>query len=121
MPRYIIKLNDQYLEWSTVVDAPITFGMSLAEFKEHYRSEYGEDGMRCLAERLERVERVGTSEIGAMRIEDTISCNRAGDNDKRLTKKQIVAKYCPTRPGSDSQAGHTPRTSDKSAKAGATR
>jgi len=30
MPRYIIKLEDYYLEWSTVVDAPVTFGATWA-------------------------------------------------------------------------------------------
>jgi hypothetical protein len=41
MGRFICKFEDKddvyYLEWSTVVDAPVTFGMSLEEFKEYYR------------------------------------------------------------------------------------
>ena len=49
MPRYILKINDgskdYYLLWSTVVDAPVTQGMSLREFKKYYQSEYGEQGM----------------------------------------------------------------------------
>lgn len=40
MPRFIIKLTDPkdglsyYLIWSTVVDAPVTYGLSLDEIKE---------------------------------------------------------------------------------------
>lgn len=49
MPRYICKLQDgdtaYYMEWSTVVDAPVTFGMTLEEFMEHYREEYGKRGL----------------------------------------------------------------------------
>lgn len=42
MGRAIIKLNDGkrdwYLEWSTVVDAPVTYGMSLKGLKAHEKS-----------------------------------------------------------------------------------
>lgn len=58
MGRYILKIKDHYLEWSTVVDAPVTFGMLLPEFKEYYRDEYGRDGYRELKHRLERVEEI---------------------------------------------------------------
>ena len=43
MGRFIIKLSgegrDFYLEWSTVVDVPITSGMSLKEFKKYLTHE----------------------------------------------------------------------------------
>lgn len=48
MPRYIIKIKDKYFEWSTIVDAPVTNGMSLTEFRSYYQSEYGEDAMKNL-------------------------------------------------------------------------
>jgi hypothetical protein len=47
MPTYICKFQDgekaYYLEWSTIVDAPITTGMSLQEFKQHYCGSGGVD------------------------------------------------------------------------------
>lgn len=98
MPRYIVKLsdknNDYYLEWSSVVDAPVTYGMSLTEFKKYYNKEYGRNGMKNLGERLQRVKSNGTScELGD-NINDFISTNRAGDREKRLSKKEIINKYC---------------------------
>ncbi len=98
MGHSIIKLNDgtrdYYLEYSGVVDAPITNGMTLDEFKEYYRDEYGRDGFDRLAQRLERVEARGTSEYNAESVDDTLVCNRAGKNETRLTKAQIIEMYC---------------------------
>jgi hypothetical protein len=65
MPTYIVKLSkdgvDRYFEWSTVVDAPTTYGMALDEFREYYREHYGESGMEQLPGRLARVEKTGCS------------------------------------------------------------
>lgn len=97
MGRYIIKLThesiDYYLEWSSVVDAPITYGMSLEEFKKYYIEEYGKQSENNLIERLERVERTGTSWHNAT-LDDVIDSNRAGDNGRHISKKQIIIKYC---------------------------
>jgi len=98
MGKYIIKLNDgekdYYLEYSSVVDAPTSFGMSLEEFKEFYRDEYGREGFDRLEQRLKRVEEKGTSEHNADNVDDTIGCNRAGKRETRLTKQQIIEVYC---------------------------
>jgi hypothetical protein len=46
MPRYIVRLTDSrankdyYLFWSTVVDAPVSDGIGLEEFKKEYKEEY---------------------------------------------------------------------------------
>lgn len=95
MGRYIVKLNEYYFEYSTVVDAPVTFGMSLDEFKGHYRREYGALGMNGLDERLRRVEQNGTS----CRLENNtpelvMSDNRAGPDESRLTLNEIYKAYC---------------------------
>ena len=98
MGHYIIKLNDgkqdYYLEYSSVCDAPITNGMNLDEFKEYYLEEYGRSGMEGLDQRLARVELKGTSEYNAESVDDTLVCNRAGKNETRLTKAQIIEMYC---------------------------
>ena len=100
MPRYIVKLNDgtrdYYLEYSTIVDAPVTFGMSLEEFTDYYRKEYGENSLRFeFPERMTRVEERGTSSrIGYESAEQTMKRNRAGKNGTRLTIPQIIDLYC---------------------------
>jgi len=97
MGRFIIKLSgegrDFYLEWSTVVDVPITSGMSLKEFKKYYRKEYGSEGMRELPERLRRVESTGCSAPHTT-LDNFLSCNRAGDNEEEISKEEIFKKYC---------------------------
>ena len=45
-----------YFDFSTVVDAPTTHAMTLAEYEHYYRQRYGEEGMRELPARLERAD-----------------------------------------------------------------
>lgn len=103
MPQYIIKLSDKttdyYLIWSTVVDAPVTYGQQLEYFKRYYKKQYGEEGMKELVGRLERVEKTGISAHPPFDdLDDLFLCNRAGDNETKLSKKQIIAKYCTNSP-----------------------
>ena len=99
MPKYIIKLRDDklsrdwYLEWSTIVDAPITFGMSREEFEHYYLVEYGEAGMRDdFSERMRRVEENGTS--GPFGLHSLLVANRAGTAEAHLGYEEIVERYC---------------------------
>lgn len=94
MARLIVKLGGKYLEWSTVTDAPRTYGMTLAELREHIRFERGEDGLAALPERLARVEATGTSSQDVVTVDELIECNRAGPNERELTKTELIAKYC---------------------------
>ncbi len=102
MPHYIVKLETpkgpRYLDWSTVVDAPVTYGMTLDAFKAWYRDEHGEQGMRTLPARLARVEANGTSDMTPTSAADLLSCNRAGEKEARLTVAEIIAKYCDEAP-----------------------
>jgi hypothetical protein len=93
MPRYIVKIKDRYFDWSTVVDAPVTYGMTLERFREYYRSEYGSDGMRHLDDRLERVEAKGTSSRLDENLKECIGFNRAGENEKQISISQIYKQY----------------------------
>jgi hypothetical protein len=101
MPRYIIKLHDKkenkdyYLEWSTVVDAPVTYGQSLEDFKEYYKQANGTNSMAELEERLKRVEEKGISGIAPFDdLEAEISRNRAGENETSLDLDGILERYC---------------------------
>lgn len=100
MPRFIIKLTDEktntdyYLEWSTVVDAPVTYGLSLGEFREYYRHEYGQSGMRDFDQRMERVEKTGSSAYQDGFLSTILAHNRAGDSEKSLSREQILELYC---------------------------
>lgn len=96
----IIKIHDEktnkeyYLEWSSIVDAPITYGLSLKEFKSYWKDEYGRRGMLELPFLLERVESFFTSERGGVTLNSYFKNNRAGKNESRLDKKGILDNYC---------------------------
>lgn len=100
MPVYIVKLTDKkdskdyYLEWSTVVDAPVTRGMSLDEFKRYYQCRYGEEGFDKLPDRLSRVEQKGTSSIEDRSVESLITLNRAGEAENHLDYDDLIEEYC---------------------------
>jgi hypothetical protein len=98
MAHFICKIVEEnqlwYFEWSTVVDAPITFGMSLEEFKKYYKEEYGRKGMDDLEQRLERVEEKGTSSRIHKSVDDLIDYNRAGQRGSSLSRQQLIDVYC---------------------------
>jgi hypothetical protein len=101
MPQYIMKIHDDkcdkdyYLIWSTIVDAPVTYGMSLEEFKQYYQAEFGKSGMERLKERMERVRKTGISAHPPFaNYERYFESNRAGDKETRLDKEGILEKYC---------------------------
>ena len=107
MPRYIVKMTKEgieaYMEWSTIVDAPVTYLMSLEEFKQYYRDEYGRDGMIKLHRRMERVETNGISAHDGVREYDSLwKYNRAGDDEAQLTKDEVWQKYYVERPQGES-------------------
>lgn len=99
MPRFIIKLVDgadaYYMNWSTIVDAPVSRGMTLEELHEDTRVEHGESGLRELPARLERVERQGTSQMhDAETADEAIAFNRAGPRETQLNREEILNVYC---------------------------
>lgn len=94
MARFIIKIEDKYFEWSTVVDAPITYGLTREQFEDYYRGEYGAVGMEDLPNRLARADTIGTSSLmGYKSVEEAIAGNRAGPNETELTADEILVAY----------------------------
>ena len=92
MPRYIVKLEGRYFEWSTVVDAPVTEPMTPEEFRDYWRDEYGRTGMLRLPEHMARVEEWGTSCGGlALSAEECLRFNRAGPNETCLSMDELRA------------------------------
>lgn len=77
MGRSIVRLVDDsgelWIEWSSIVDAPVFVADSRQDFEAYYLEEYGGDGMRDLSKRMERVLATGTSsyrhESNSMRID----------------------------------------------------
>lgn len=96
MGDFLVKLDvDCYVEWSSVVDAPVTHTMTLEELREYVRREYGERGLSGFDARMARVEMFGTSSLDGTSAESMISCNRAGDRESTITREEIIARYAP--------------------------
>lgn len=97
MGRVIVAVDHgearYYMEWSSVVDAPITRGMRLTEFLDHFRAEYGQTGMRQLADKLDRANRYGTSCLRPTSFDEYIAGNHAGLHGTEATRGQIVSHY----------------------------
>jgi hypothetical protein len=100
-----------YVEWSSIVDAPITRGMSVDELRAYVKEQYGNEGLRELPARLRRCEIDGTSSLRRESAEEVILCNRAGQGETRLTMAQIVDYYC-ERGCSGKKPTGVPATSD---------
>jgi len=89
----IVKLEDRYIIWSTIVDAPITFGMTLEELTEYVRDESGRRGIEELKSRLERVELRGTSSMLDRSAVDTVWLNRAGAGETCMSVEQLTEYF----------------------------
>ena len=84
MGHGIIKLGeDQYVEWSTIVDAPVSYVTD----RETAAVAWGE-------ERVARADEKGTSYLD---IEETaaeyVAFNRAGPNEECLTLEEILKEF----------------------------
>jgi hypothetical protein len=93
MGKAIVKIKDLYFEWSTVVDAPVTYGMTKEELFDFVKKEYGNEGLKELPTGLELIEETGTSFYYGNTIEELVSNNRAGKNEKRLSLDELYKKY----------------------------
>lgn len=94
--RCIIKLkkDDQewYLEWSSTIDAPITFAMSKEEMTIWLRKQRWFDFE--IENLMKQLDKTGCGLPNVKSVEDLIKDNRAGENKECLTYEQIVEKFC---------------------------
>lgn len=95
MPHYILKIKDRFIEWSTVVDAPVSYGMTREDMREHLLAET--DGSRAseimVDERLDRADAKGSSDLMGMTAEEVVAGNRAGPDESELTFDEIYEAY----------------------------
>ena len=98
MGRTIIKIKDKFFEWSTIVDAPVTYGMDENELRSYIKDEYGNAGLEDLPKQLQRVQEKGASwHDEDYDLEQTVMCNRAGENESCISLDEIYERYTATR------------------------
>lgn len=94
MPRYIAKLADnKYVEWSTIVDAPVTYILTRDQMLAHLDEQDGKRSFDENRQRLERCDKNGTSCQFPMNMKDLIRYNRAGEDEKEISLKEILERY----------------------------
>lgn len=101
MGQFIVKLEGKYLVWSTVVDAPLTFGMTREELTDWIREEEGAEGVRALPERMMRVDASGTSAFRRLTPEEVMRTNRAGPRETCISIDEIAERWVRTEKGRD--------------------
>lgn len=94
MAEIILHHNGAYNMFSTIVDAPIfKSALTLEQLTQYIKEEYGRTAVEELPRRLERAHAKGTSAIYDDSLADTISANRSGPNEKRLSTKAFIAQF----------------------------
>ena len=91
--------TEWWLEWSTVVDAPVTYGMTEAQLGEHIMTTQGSDGLGRLSRRMEVARsRGGLASTSFLDYERDVDHNRAGAKETSITIAQLIDVYCHRKP-----------------------
>lgn len=93
--HHIVKLpNGNYLVWSSVADAPLSYGLPSDAFADFARDEYGHifNGA-SLETKMALADRLGSSRPGYETLEELIAGNCAGIDGSSLTLDEIVEVY----------------------------
>lgn len=88
-----MKLADEeYVEWSTVVDAPVTYAMTRDEMTDYLREEYGRQREHETPARLARCDVRGHSALwpsAGNSAEDFIRGNHAGQDGREASLAEL--------------------------------
>lgn len=105
MPRYILHHEETglFLEYSTIVDAPVSTAAPYDEFLEFMCHEYGHHDVESHKARLERARVKGCSSHDPTEdLRSAIICNRAGRDETEMSFEQFVKHYFIDRGGMES-------------------
>ena len=95
MSNPVVKLvENEYVEWSSVVDAPISRVLDREGIKKYLISKYGGPEENT-EKRIARADKHGTSLLHQHyeSVKDFVSFNRAGDKESCLTLEEIREQY----------------------------
>lgn len=94
MSRPIVKLaENEYLEWSSIVDAPTTYIVDREKMKAYLKKEY-HSSEEEVESRLKRADLYGTSYLHVNEsAKELLAWNRAGDKETCLTFEEIREKF----------------------------
>ena len=90
----IVKINDMYLMWSTIVDAPITYGMTFEQLVKYYAKKYEHSDEDSFREKMMKIDEDGTGFQIGTNTNQIGEYNRAGPNESLLSIDEIYKSYC---------------------------
>lgn len=97
MAHILVRIKNLYFVYSTIVDDIVAGGMSLPEYREWSSAEYGRRDHHDLEDRIERVNKKGTSSRNDSSAAESLSGNRCGGGEKKLSLNEIYEKYKPAK------------------------
>jgi hypothetical protein len=92
MPRYIVKLNNRYCEWSTVVDAPVTPLLTESQLSLYWRLQYGLRGDDIQEMVATCDEHDYTGWRSGITLDELVKYNRA-DKQGPLSKEKLIELF----------------------------
>ena len=106
--RFDVDGQPMYLNWSTIVDAPITYGMTLPELEEYVKERWGTEGLKELPARIARAdsERRSSSLERGYTKESLVRNNGAGPGESCMTEEEIIEWYCRKQTEPPPDVGH---------------
>lgn len=96
MGKAIIKIKDKLFLWSTIVDAPVTYGLTPEEMEEVFIEDAVEKAKQDFKSSMKSVDQKGHAFNpfpGKNTVKDIVSLNRAGPDETRLTMEEIYEAY----------------------------
>ncbi len=86
--------TEYWFLWSTIVDAPTTFGMTEKEYEQDYLYQFGQRSKLDLEQAMVRARQKGCGFFGTTSLDDLMNGrNHAGKGGQRLTKEEIIEWY----------------------------
>ena len=89
MSRITVKMGEFYIEYSTIQDAPVEYGLKLEDYRKWYAEEYGRSGSSNFCIDVMRADRGGE-----LLARDVIRNNCSGDKGGKLTYDKFYRAYC---------------------------
>lgn len=85
MGRFLVKIKERYVLWSTVVDAPVNVFKDKAHCRAELLVEWGRVAELGIDEAIATCDERGVSSRRYTDVKDAVSYNRAGKNETSLS------------------------------------
>ena len=87
----IVHHEGRFLEWSSIIDAPICFGMDAVAFRDWCVAKYGTEGAWNLQRRMDDAVTYGSS--AKQSLKEIVWHNRAGPGEGQMTVEDVIRFY----------------------------